>query len=235
MTPFYRFSRPTMRFLLWLLTDFHIEGVELVPRSGALIVASNHLHLADPPLLGATLPRFIRFMAKRELFESPVGCLFGTAYGAFPVDREQLDRRAIRQAERILALGGAVGMFPEGHRSHGKGLLPGHNGVALLARRSGALVLPVGIAGTERVFVGRSRWRVSVRVGEPLHVPRGCNLSEATEVVMTAIATLLPDELRGVYAGAGRQARGHAANGAGEPNDSTLSTAHSALPSGVDR
>lgn len=191
-----------MAGLLWTLADFHLTGRELVPRHGPLVVASNHLHFCDPPLLGGVLPRYVRFMAKREAFKVPWGWLFTTAYGAFPVHRGQMDRAALRQAERILSQGGCVGMFPEGHRSHGRGLLPGFDGVALIARRSGAPILPVGIAGTEAVFKSSPRWRIDVRVGEPFEARTGCPLAEATRDMMTRIARLLPERYRGAYAAA---------------------------------
>ena len=200
MNLFYEACRPLMSGLLWTLADFRLEGRELVPCEGPLIVASNHLHFCDPPLLGGVLPRYVRFMAKREAFQFPWGLLFTTAYGGFPVNRGQLDRAALRKAERILAAGGCVGMFPEGHRSHGKGLLPGFDGVALIARRSGAPVLPVGIAGTELVFKARPRWPVTVRVGEPFQARGGCPLAEATRDIMEHIAALLPARYQGAYA-----------------------------------
>lgn len=188
-----------MALLLWTLADFHMEHLERVPRHGPLIVASNHLHFCDPPLLGGVLPRYIRFMAKREAFKVPWGLLFATAYGAFPVNRNQLDRRALRQAEAILRAGGTLGMFPEGHRSHGRGLQPGFDGVALLARRGGAPILPVGITGTECVFKARPRWRIAIQLGEPFQALSGCPLSQATEDVMRRIAAVLPEAYRGVY------------------------------------
>jgi 1-acyl-sn-glycerol-3-phosphate acyltransferase len=197
---FYEACRPVMAGLLWTLADFHLEGEELVPRKGPLIVASNHLHFCDPPLLGGVLPRYIRFMAKREAFRFPFGLIFTTAYGAFPVRRQELDRAALRKAEQILSAGGVVGMFPEGHRSHGKGLLPAFDGAALIARRSGAPVLPVGVAGTEAVFKTRPRWPITVRVGEPFQALTGCPLKEATRDMMRRIAALLPERYRGVYA-----------------------------------
>lgn len=200
MNLFYEASRPVMVGLLGTLAEFRIEGVDRVPRRGALIVASNHLHFCDPPLLGGVLPRYVRFMAKQEAFQFPWGFMFANAYGAFPVNRGQMDRRALRCAERILAAGGAVGMFPEGHRSHGRGLLPGFDGVALLARRSGAPILPVGIAGTEVVFKSRPRWPITVRVGDPFPARSGRPLAEVTRELMCRIAELLPERYRGVYA-----------------------------------
>jgi 1-acyl-sn-glycerol-3-phosphate acyltransferase len=197
---FYELSRPVMGTLLWALADFRLEGRERVPAKGPLIVASNHLHFADPPLLGGVLPRYIRFMAKREAFQFPWGWLFANLYGAFPVNRGQADRRALEQAERILRAGGTVGMFPEGHRSHGKGLQPGFDGVALIARRTGAPILPVGIAGTEALFKTKPRWPITVRVGDPFPCKSGCPLAEATDDLMSRIAALLPERYRGRYA-----------------------------------
>jgi 1-acyl-sn-glycerol-3-phosphate acyltransferase len=116
------------------------------------------------------------------------------------VRRGRLDRRAIRQAEDILNRGGALGMFPEGHRSHGKGLQAGFEGAALLARRSSAPLLPVGIDGTEAVFKAKPRWPIVVRVGPPFQVATGCSLKDATDDLMCHIAALLPDRYRGIYA-----------------------------------
>ncbi|HEU0168425.1 MAG TPA: lysophospholipid acyltransferase family protein [Chloroflexota bacterium] len=200
MKLFYDACRPVMASLLWTLADFRLEGREHVPERGPLIVVSNHLHFADPPLVGGVLPRYIRFMAKQETFKIPWGWLFANLYGAFPVRRGQLDRRAIRQAEDILNRGGALGMFPEGHRSHGKGLQAGFEGAALLARRSSAPLLPVGIDGTEAVFKAKPRWPIVVRVGPPFQVATGCSLKDATDDLMCHIAALLPDRYRGIYA-----------------------------------
>jgi 1-acyl-sn-glycerol-3-phosphate acyltransferase len=189
-----------MAGILWTLADFHVEGLEHVPPSGPLIVASNHLHFCDPPLLGGILPRYVRFMAKREAFKPPFGLLFSSLYGAFPVNRGHVDREALRHAERILAAGGVVGMFPEGHRSHGAGLQRGFDGVALIARRGHAPILPVGIEGTDRVFRTKPRWPITMRVGEPFQVLSGCPLAEATDDLMRHIAALLPERYRGLYA-----------------------------------
>jgi 1-acyl-sn-glycerol-3-phosphate acyltransferase len=210
MNLFYEACRPVMAGLLWTLAEFRIEGLERVPHDGPLIVASNHLHFCDPPLLGGVLPRYVRFMAKQEAFKAPWGLLFTTAYGAFPVNRGQLDRHALRQAEAILAGGGAVGMFPEGHRSHGKGLLPGFDGVALIARRSGASILPVGIAGTEAVFKTSPRWPIEVRVGEPFAARTARPLADVTREIMCHIAELLPERYRGAYASASPATAGEA-------------------------
>ncbi|MHB8619389.1 MAG: lysophospholipid acyltransferase family protein [Chloroflexota bacterium] len=200
MNLFYEACRPVVGLLLLGLADCRIEGLERVPRQGPLIVVSNHVHFCDPPLLGGVLPRYVRFMAKREAFKPPWGLLFSTLYGAFPVRRGQLDRQAIRRAEEIVHRGGALAMFPEGHRSHGRGLQPGLDGAALIAVRTGAPVLPIGITGTEAVLASRPRWAITIRVGQPFTLARGERpMADQTSRIMLAIAELLPAELRGPY------------------------------------
>ncbi|MGH2363613.1 MAG: lysophospholipid acyltransferase family protein [Chloroflexota bacterium] len=199
MTPFYRFSRATMRLLLAGLADLSLSGCENVPAEGPLIVVSNHLNNADPPLLGAVLPRFIHYMTKEELYRSPWGRLFATAYGAFPVHRGMVDRRALARAQALLRAGEVVGMFPEGHRSPCAALQPAFDGAALIARRTGAPVLPVAIVGTEAVFRGRPRWAIRVRVGPAFTVPSGGPLRQATRDMMMHVSELLPPSYRGAY------------------------------------
>ncbi|HEU0114802.1 MAG TPA: lysophospholipid acyltransferase family protein [Thermomicrobiales bacterium] len=199
--------------LLAATIRFRIVGLEHVPASGPLLVAANHLHNADPLLLGLAMPRPIHFMAKRELFANPVlGWLLRRA-DAFPVDRGRADRGAIRAAEDRLQRGFAVGVFPEGTRSETGWLQPAHPGVGLLALRSGAPILPVAISGTERLpfngtkgrpsrdgCIGASL-RVELRFGPPFTLPaeiagRRVSSREATDEIMETIGRLLPDAYR---------------------------------------
>jgi 1-acyl-sn-glycerol-3-phosphate acyltransferase len=191
-----------------------IVGIEHVPSAGPLLVASNHLHNADPLILGLAMPRPIHFMAKLELFANPLlGWLVRRA-GAFPVDRGRADRAAIRTAEDRLRRGIAVGLFPEGTRSETGALQPAHGGVGLIALRSGAPILPVAITGTERLPLNGSKAqrsqpecdrtpiRVVIRFGEPFRLEprtddRRLSSSDATDQIMTAISRLLPAQYRG--------------------------------------
>lgn len=197
---------------LVLFTRWRITGKEHCPQEGPLIVVANHLHLFDPPLLGASVPRRIVFMAKEEVFRHPLEGPLVRGYGAFPVRRAILDREALRRAEQVLAEGLALGMFPEGTRSKVAQLQPGLSGAALLAIRSGAPILPVGISGTDRLksISGLlSRPTVTVNIGPPFHVSQRdgrvtkAQLTAATDLMMRRIAELLPEGYRGVYGGNG--------------------------------
>ncbi len=210
--------RTTALPLLAATIRLRIVGLEHVPAAGPLVVASNHLHNADPILVGLAMPRPIHFMAKRELFANPaLGWMMRRA-GAFPVDRGRADRSAIRVAEQRLRRGVAVGLFPEGTRSETASLQPAHAGVGLVAVRSGAPILPVAITGTERLpFNGakaqsggpgcrRRPLRVTIRIGEPFALPtradgRPLSSAAATDAIMERISQLLPPEYRAVRSG----------------------------------
>lgn len=207
VTAFYRLSTGLMALVLRVFGRWRVTGAERMPRSGPLIVVSNHLNNADPPLLGASLPRRINFMAKQELHDLPVAGITVALFGAFPVRRSQADLRALRTAQRLLSEGRAVGMFPEGHRSKGGGMIKAQPGTALLALRSGAPVLPVAITGTERIHSLRillQRPSITVTVGEPFVLKLDGRITSeqvgaATEQIMQRIAEMLPPAYQGVY------------------------------------
>jgi len=194
--------------LFSLLTRCEVKGRENIPEQGPLLIVANHLSLADPQLLGVTLDRPVRFMAKKQLFRFKPMAYFMRSLGAFPVYRGQLDRQAMRQAYHILAQGQALVMFPEGMRSRSNQLRPAFSGAALIASRSGAPVLPVGIYGsekTERLFWLFHRPRITVNIGRTFYLPSSRSrltkqeLAELTNTMMQYIAELLPQEYRGHY------------------------------------
>ncbi len=207
---FYYVAKLLVRMLLLLLTRWRVTGIENVPSQGPVLVVANHLNLADPPLLFVSLGRKVVFMAKEELFRSRFIGYFIRGLGAFPVHRGQLDRKALRQADQLLANGMALVTFPEGTRSKNAQLQPAFPGSALIALRSGVPILPVGITGTERIkgvaWLLR-RPQVTVNIGHPFHLPPASSkltkveLAELTNYIMGRIAELLPQEYRGNYAG----------------------------------
>ncbi len=172
----------TLFFIVFrLFFRLRVEGVENIPAQGAVLLASNHLSLLDPPLIGSVSPRRVRFMAKEELFAYPV---FGTIIkelGAFPVRRGSGDRQAIKTGLTILDEGGAMAMFPEGTRSKTGELGKAMPGALMLAAKSGAAIVPIALSGTDKL--GRDNWfpRFAIRFGAPYQLPEVFSRQELDE------------------------------------------------------
>ena len=208
MTVFYYLETLLVKILLRLLTRREVRGKENIPAEGPVIVVANHLNIADPPLLSASIGRRIVFMAKEESFHHPIQGPLVRGFRAFPVRRGQLDRRALRWAQEVLNDGLALGMFPEGTRSATAQLQPGRSGTALIALRYGVPILPVGLTGTEKILGLRFLFRrvpITVNIGRPFMLPvvdgrlTKDKLASATAQLMTHVAELLPQDYRGVY------------------------------------
>jgi 1-acyl-sn-glycerol-3-phosphate acyltransferase len=198
-------------WLLWLFGPGRVEGLENVPRQGGVLVVGNHCSNLDPLFVGYAVGhrtgRLLHFMAKEEMRRWPVIGFLARHAGVFFVRRGEGDRGAQRVGLQLLETGNMVGVFPEGTRSRDGQFREGRAGAALLAMRTGVPVLPVGIAGTHRIFPGHSRWphrsRVTVSIGRTFVLPSMTDgldrdaLRHATELMMRSIAELLPPEQRG--------------------------------------
>lgn len=138
---------------------------------GALIIAPNHMSYLDPPIIACSQRRAVAFMAKEELFRKPFLGWLIRSLDAFPLKRGAGDMDAIRLATSVLKEGKALLIFPEGTRGNGEELGPISGGVASLAVSTGAKILPVGIAGTQKVWPkGVSkirRGKMTVVFGDP--------------------------------------------------------------------
>ena len=205
------------------MSRISIEGaIDEIPRSGPLIIAANHASNFDAPVVGAWLiPRLgrrIHWLGKRELFAWPIVGWVAANGGVHPVDRDSADVEAFRLASRILEGGHVLFVFPEGTRSPDGTLQGARDGVALLALRTGAPIVPIGIGGSNRVWPKGQRLphpggHVVVRIGRPFRpveeLPAGTDRRTAkglvTRMIMERIAALLPVRQRGVY-GASRGA-----------------------------
>ena len=184
----------------WLRVD--LFGADAVPADGPALLAPNHLSFLDSMLLMYALPRPVVFLGKAEYLEHPVTRRLFPAAGMIPVDRSgRCVARSLRMAADVLADGGIVGVFPEGTRSRDGLLGEGHTGVAHLALRSGAPIIPVGIVGSDLVQppdarLPRFRGRIEYRFGAPLDLGRwvgrrdGAVKQEITEELMASIAAL---------------------------------------------
>lgn len=197
--------------LLGAIFGLRVTGAEKVPRTGGLVIASNHISELDPPVLGSCIPRTVDFMAKSELFKGRAATWFFACLHAFPVDRKRIDRASLRTAESILLSRGALLMFPEGTRSHdGKTLRP-KPGIGMLVLRTGVPVLPAFIHGTDRPLGAvLRRPRFSVSLGEPIApgemaaVGRAGGFASIAELIMERIIETGAEA--GLVAGAERSA-----------------------------
>ena len=204
--------QPSRRFgqIVWSMTGrLTITGQEAMPPYGPLLVASNHLSLNDAGSLVVALPRQIVFLAKKELWNKPVGRFYCNAVGAVPLDRERGGGEALRYALQALEKDQAILMFPEGGISQTRQLRQARTGLAWLALKTQAPILPVGIAGSEkfpswRMPVPLASWQVNI--GTPFTPPQmegpinKAMLNSVSDMVMERIAALPPESYRGVYA-----------------------------------
>lgn len=168
----YRIIWPICWVLCKILFRLKISGQNNIPSSGPLIVVANHNSYVDPVVLALAFRRRIYFMAKSELFKIPLFGAFVRALGGFPVERGEPDRKALKSALQILVEGKILGIFPEGTRIRRPGLGPMESGTAIIAMKSEASVLPVGITGSDRVMPEGTRFprfpKIEIRVGSPL-------------------------------------------------------------------
>jgi 1-acyl-sn-glycerol-3-phosphate acyltransferase len=134
------------------LYRIRVTGLEHLPASGPVVLASNHLSNIDPILLGVVCPRQIHFMAKAEIWKIPLVGRLVDVLGSFPVRRGTADRHAVEQALGVLSSGAVLGIFPEGRRSRDGRLGTPQPGVALFSLRKGVATVPVALIGTDRVL-----------------------------------------------------------------------------------
>ncbi|MDR3687217.1 MAG: lysophospholipid acyltransferase family protein [Coriobacteriia bacterium] len=167
--------RATLAKVILVLYRTRFIGVENVPRDGGYVLAGNHVSYLDPVLLWCGVPKPTHFIARQDLFEAPVLRWLLPRVWTIPIKRATADREAIGRATALLKHGEPVGIFPEGTRQAGgvgAELGEAHSGVAFIATRADAPVVPVGISGTERALP-RGAWfprfpRVTISYGEPV-------------------------------------------------------------------
>ena len=206
------------RFVLrpaFLILRPTIRGRENVPATGPFIIASNHLSFIDSMAIPLMAPRRVGYLAKAEYFTGTglkgwlTRTLF-TALGAMPVHRQtnRAAQEALDTAMTVLRAGGGFGIYPEGTRSRDGRLARGKTGVAWLALTADCPVVPVAVAGTDRIQPIGAPWpwphRFSVTFGEPLTFPEyrgkannGKARREVTDRIMEAIAELSGQEKAG--------------------------------------
>lgn len=168
----YRILRPIAWLLLKLWNRLEVYGLENLPRHGKLIVVANHVSVLDPVVLGASLPRPIRFMAKKELFDIPILKGLIAVLGAFPVDRNKTDFQAVKQALKILANQEVLGIFPQGGTRKDTDKMVFKTGAAAIALKSKSPVLPVAIIGTSSIRKALFFGKLKINIGPVITWPQ---------------------------------------------------------------
>jgi 1-acyl-sn-glycerol-3-phosphate acyltransferase len=205
----YYFGRVLIRIVAFFFARWKVKGKENLPARGPVLIVCNHVHIADPPIVAASIKLRTVFMAKDDLWHNPWSRFWVENFGAFPVERGAFNRESIRRAEEWLQKGISVIIFPEGERSKTGKLKTAYSGAALIAIHTGVPILPVSIAGTDKLNHLRRcffrRARITVTIGQPFSPPSPNGMlpkeqrALLTEEIMLEIAGLLPPEHRGVY------------------------------------
>lgn len=169
-----------------------IIGKENIPKDGSILIVGNHKHLYDQCLSIISTKRFIKYMAKKEYFDSKKTRWFFKAVGCISVDRSVHDGKAKNEAIETLKHGGAIGLFPEGTRNKTKNfLLPFKFGAVSMAQKTDSYLVPFGITGD---YVFRSK-NLVIKYGKPFKVT-DMSLEEANELLYKTVEKLMKDTLK---------------------------------------
>ena len=198
----YRICAAIVSGLAKVLFRPSVEGAENIPLSGPVLIAPIHRSNVDFAFSLFISPRKVFFMAKEDVFQIPVLGWLLTRLGAFPVTRDTADRESLRLSEEVLRRGQALVLFPEGTRREGPTVELLHDGAMFIAARTGAMVVPVGVGGSERAMpVGAKLPRfakVHIVVGKPISPPT--SEGRVSRSAIAAKSEELRRELEDVYA-----------------------------------
>ncbi|WP_046173733.1 lysophospholipid acyltransferase family protein [Domibacillus indicus] len=192
MGTFYSIAKTVVKSILTPAYRIQIKGLEHFPKEGGVLLCANHIDNLDPPIVGITSDRPVRFMGKEELFKKKWMGKLMRELNVFPVKRGMSDREAIRTGLKILKEGQVLGLFPEGTRSKTGELGKGLAGAGFFALRTEAAVVPCAVIGPYKI--GR---RLQVVYGPPIDMAplreRKASAEEATEAIMEAIGKLIKE------------------------------------------
>jgi 1-acyl-sn-glycerol-3-phosphate acyltransferase len=199
------FLRAAFRIMMRL----EVRDLQNAPLSGRQILMFDHVNFLDAPIIASVWPREVETLTKAENLRSGILAPFMRLYGAFPVNRGEVDRRALASATWALESDRVLLISPEGTRSRGRGLGKGKDGMALLAVRTGSPLVPIAVWGQEEVIpslLRLRRARVHVQVGRPFRFDNGPSgkidraaVRQMTAESMYLLSAMLPERYRGLY------------------------------------
>lgn len=180
----YRFLRKLVIVATKIYVRPKYEGLENIPKSGPFIVAGNHIHLVDPATIMSVIKGDVHFLAKASLFKFPQSLIFNNM-GIIKVNRDGKDTAAYEAAVKYLNEGEIIGIYPEGTRERGRGLLPFKNGAVRMALETNTVIIPFATIGRYRPF----RKGVIVRFGKPYKPKK--DVQKSTDELREIIKELL--------------------------------------------
>jgi 1-acyl-sn-glycerol-3-phosphate acyltransferase len=196
---FYRVIRTFIRVVLFRWLRVEVRGAEHLETGGPVIVAPVHRSNLDAPLIAGVSDRRLRALGKESLFVNPASAWVVAALGAIPLRRGEADREAMRSARTMLDEGEMMIVFPEGTRQTGDRVAGVFDGMSYLASKTGAVIVPVGVAGSENAlpsgakFIHRSH--TAIVVGEPIAAPEG----RMSRPALTAFSEEVGTRLQAVF------------------------------------
>jgi 1-acyl-sn-glycerol-3-phosphate acyltransferase len=194
--------------LMHILYRYEVTSLGPFPASGPTIIAVNHLHLFDPGAVAPVVPRqIVTLAAEKYMNNLLIGSLLRLA-GSIFVRRGEVDREALRWCLNVLSKGGVLAVAPEGTRSRTGAMQRAKPGIAYLALRTNATIVPIAFWGIERLkdWAHLRRPTCQVVIGNPFRLPQLTEkpntekLQELADLIMLRIGLLLPESYRGVYA-----------------------------------
>ncbi len=198
----------TVALLVRIIYRYRVRGRENLPKTGSAMLVVNHLHLLDPVVVAAGVGRQVVTLVAEKWRENRFVSLFFKGAGVIFVNRGEVDRRALRACQQVLEAGGMLAVAPEGTRSRKGVLQRAKPGVAYLATRTNALIVPVAFWGVEKLHEWKRLRRPTchVVIGAPFRLPETegrlstDRLQELADLVMVRIGELMPESYRGFYA-----------------------------------
>lgn len=191
---FYNFIKFFVSLYIHFMYKVKLEGCENIPRQGGFVMASNHVYAFDPILLALGTKRYIRFLTKAELCKNKKWGWFFKALGSVSIDRGKGDMDIMKICAQVIEEGDVLGIFPEGTRSRGNGLLRPKSGMSVIAKMAQADILPCFIKAPANI---RFRDSIAVKFGEiipyeslSIDISKPGSLKLATRMVWSKIESM---------------------------------------------
>jgi 1-acyl-sn-glycerol-3-phosphate acyltransferase len=203
--------RPVFRLVFHILSKVKISGWENIPAQGPYLIAYNHISHIEPPMVITFWPVTPEALGAVEVWQRPGQDLLARLYHGIAINRDEPEHKPLKMIIAALQSGKPLCMAPEGRRAHQPGMNRARPGAAFIVEKTGVPVVPVAILGTSDEILPRAihfqRPPLEMRIGKPFHLPpvegkgaeRHKSLQSNADLIMLAIASMMPPEYHGVY------------------------------------